>query len=244
MGRNPNQIIFTFYITNNYYVKGMKAQMKRIITRSVSNISLDFEHLMNIYGISKDSDQHYSGSFDDKVNHRTIVIEDVYDEDSICMIDVQYIYSSGDIDYETLQFYSIEDLINYLDEIVLNSCEDDEIDDESIYLPLNMCSSVLAAISTRDLTKNLVRVKSSNMWAYTINIRDRKDKVGDVLVQFKGKNGGPGDIYLYYDVPVNLWRRWLAAPSKGHFFWVNVRNEFQYRKLTGNKRGVLPNAVN
>lgn len=77
-----------------------------------------------------------------------------------------------------------------------------------------------ASISTRDLTKNLVRVKSSNIWAYAINIKDRKDKTGDVVVQFKGRNGGPDDIYIYYDVPVMVYRRWISASSKGHYFWV------------------------
>ena len=101
-----------------------------------------------------------------------------------------------------------------------------------------------ASISTRDLTKNLVRVKSSNIWAYAINIKDRKDKTGDVLVQFKGRNGGPDDIYMYLDVPVNTYRKFISAPSKGHAFWKMIRNNFKYRKLTGNKRGVLPNAVN
>lgn len=110
--------------------------------------------------------------------------------------------------------------------------------------PSDSKTVVQAAISTRDLARNLVRVKSSNVWAYTINIRNHGDKEGDVLVQFKGPKGGPGDIYIYHDVPVLLWRRWLSAPSKGHFFWQYIRNVFQYRKLTGDKRGKLKNAVN
>ena len=105
-------------------------------------------------------------------------------------------------------------------------------------------SAILASINTRDLMKNMVRVKSSNVWSYAMNIRNRKDKFGDVLVQFKNKAGGPGDVYIYYDVPSTLYRRWQSAPSKGHFFWVYIRNNFKYSKLTGNKRGVLPNAVN
>lgn len=102
-----------------------------------------------------------------------------------------------------------------------------------------------AKMSSRDLSKNLVRVKSSNIWSYGINIRDRKDKTGDVIVQFKDKNGGPGDLYQYLDVPVtSVWRKWLAAPSKGHFFWEHIRDNYKYRKLTGDKRGKLPNAIN
>ena len=103
--------------------------------------------------------------------------------------------------------------------------------------------SILAA-SSRDLTKNLVRVKSSNIWSYGINIKNAGDRTGDVIVQFKAKNGGPGDIYMYFDVPVQVYRRWVNATSKGHYFWVNIRNNYRYRKLTGDKRGKLPNAVN
>lgn len=101
-----------------------------------------------------------------------------------------------------------------------------------------------AATSSKDLTKNMVRVKSSNIWAYNMNIKNRKDKTGDVLVQFKGKNGGPDDIYIYYDVPVMVYRRWHSAPSKGHYFWQYIRNVYKYAKLTGDKKTKLKNGIN
>lgn len=104
--------------------------------------------------------------------------------------------------------------------------------------------AVMAAVNTKDLAQHLVKVRSSNVWAYGMNIKNRKDKVGDLLVQFKGKQGGPGDIYIYYDVPVVIYRRWQSAPSKGHYFWVYIRNNYKYSKLTGDKRGKLHNAVN
>lgn len=97
---------------------------------------------------------------------------------------------------------------------------------------------------TKDATRNMVRVKSSNVWSYSINIKSAGDNVGDVYVQFKDKHGGPGDIYVYYDVPVKLWRKFITAPSKGNFVWRYLRNNFWYSRLTGNKRGVLPNAIN
>lgn len=107
----------------------------------------------------------------------------------------------------------------------------------------NYTQAILAAKpSSRDMSKNLVRVKSSNLWSYGITMKDKK--VGDVVIQFKGKNGGPGDVYLYYDVPVKVWQGFLGAPSKGHYFWVNIRNNYWYRKLTGDKKGRLKNAVN
>lgn len=114
---------------------------------------------------------------------------------------------------------------------------------------LFMCSSfdrdvIMASVSSREITKNMVRVKSSNIWSYTINIRKAKDKTGDVYVQFKGKNGGPDDIYVYYDVPVVIYRRWHSSTSKGHFFWQYIRNNYTYAKLTGDKRTKLRNGVN
>ncbi len=105
-------------------------------------------------------------------------------------------------------------------------------------------TAVTAAISSRDLIKNLVRTKSSNVWAYGMDVHEAGDSEGDVVIQFKDTNGGPGDIYQYLDVPVRLYRRFISAPSKGHFFWQYIRDNFAYRKLTGNRRGVLPNAIN
>lgn len=105
-------------------------------------------------------------------------------------------------------------------------------------------SNIFAAISTKEITKNMVRAKSSNIWSYAINVRNAKDSTGDMYIQFKGRDGGPDDIYMYFDVPVKMYRRFITAPSKGHFFWQYIRNNYKYRKLTGSKRGVLPNAVN
>lgn len=105
-------------------------------------------------------------------------------------------------------------------------------------------SSIMSAINTKNVASKMVRVKSSNIWSYGINVRNYGDKLGDVVVQFKEKNGGPGAIYIYYDVPVKVYRRWQSAPSKGHYFWRYIRNIYKYSKLTGDKRGKLKNAIN
>lgn len=89
----------------------------------------------------------------------------------------------------------------------------------------------------------MVRVKSSNIWSYNINIRKDGDSTGDVYVQFKGRDGGPDDIYVYYDVPIKIYRRWHGAPSKGHYFWRYIRDNFQYSKLTGDRKTKLKNGV-
>ena len=133
----------------------------------------------------------------------------------------------------------------------LDACYKDSIFSSVSYYTSEESEAILAARldknkkqKTRDATKNMVRVKSSNVWSYSINIRSADDDTGDVYVQFKDKNGGPGDIYIYYDVPVKLWRRFVSAPSKGNFVWRFLRNNFWYSRLTGTKKGVLPNAIN
>lgn len=103
---------------------------------------------------------------------------------------------------------------------------------------------VAAAITSKTLADKLLRVKSSNIWSYGMDIKNYGDRVGNLLIQFKGTDGGPDDIYQYFDVPVKLWNKFITAPSKGHFFWKYIRNAFKYRKLTGDKRGKLPNAIN
>lgn len=112
------------------------------------------------------------------------------------------------------------------------------------FVPLSEDISVTAAINTKDLTSDIIRCKSSNIWGYKFNVRKRGDRTGDMIMQFKGPQGGVDSTYIYYDVPVDVYRRLQSAPSKGHFFWVYIRNTFKYSKLSGNKRGVLPNAIN
>ena len=103
--------------------------------------------------------------------------------------------------------------------------------------------TIIKCASAKEMSQKLVRVKSSNLWAYAMDIKDRHDKTGTLYIQFKGKNGGPEHLYCYYDVPVNLWRKFLGAPSKGMFFWRFIRNNFTYRKLTGDKKTHLRNGL-
>ncbi len=115
---------------------------------------------------------------------------------------------------------------------------------DAIFCSTEYRQQILASISSRDITKSMVRVKSSNIWSYTLNVKDKKNPTGDLYVQFKGPRGGPEDVYVLYDVPVKLYKRFITAPSKGHFYWQYLRNNFRYSKLTGDKRGKLRNAIN
>lgn len=110
-----------------------------------------------------------------------------------------------------------------------------------------LCSTYVCAKtkrkSSKEVSKDLVRVKSSNIWSYGVQTELGRNTC-DLYVQFKNPSGGPGDVYQYFDFPIRAWKKFITAPSKGHFFWKYVRNNYRYRKLTGDKRGKLPNAIN
>ena len=215
--------------------------MKRIVLAK-SDIRA-FDHLMNMYSYYYDTNTasyvNASESAENKTKSNTSISIQRRSDD-VYKVTRKIEMSSGLVSSSTENIQSIESLISYMDVLAAGQ----STVHASYMFQSSRREAVMAGISSRDMTKNLTRVKSSNIWAYCINIRDRKDKTGDVITQFKGPKGGPGDIYIYYDVPVTLWRRWIGAPSKGHFFWQYIRNNFKYSKLTGNKRGVLKNAIN
>ena len=97
--------------------------------------------------------------------------------------------------------------------------------------------------TSRDVTKHMIRCRSSNVWGYAFDIQQDAD-TGTMYVQFKSDKGGAGDIYRYYDVPFKIYQKFISSPSKGHSVWKYLRNNYQYSKLTGDKRGKLKNAVN
>lgn len=212
-------------------------------TDNENELFAEFEDAMSMLGFTLSEDSYYTQS------------DVVYEDNSIPGVNMCCVYDQGTIymtvktsDNKTVKQFTkdITRMIRFFERSIVKYSET-----KSIYSHAYMTSvedrnqyNIEAGISTRDMMKNLVRVKSSNMWGMAMNIKTRKDRFGDVIVQFKGKNGGPGDVYQYFDVPVPLYRRWIGATSKGHFFWQYIRDVYSYRKLTGNKRGVLPNAVN
>lgn len=140
-------------------------------------------------------------------------------------------------------FTDASELVSFFDNL-MRSFHFEVLSSEDIEYAMSGRSIVLASISSRELTKNLVRVRSSNVWAYCINIKNRKDKTGDVLVQFKGPKGGPGDIYIYYSVPINIWRKIIGSPSAGHAVWQYLRGRYTYAKLTGDKKTKMRGGIN
>ena len=90
---------------------------------------------------------------------------------------------------------------------------------------------IMAAINTKNLAQNLVRVRSSNVWAIGFNVREKGDNKGDLVMQFKNKNGGAGELYIFYDVSIKAYRILLNAPSVGHEFWLNIRNNYNFSNI-------------
>lgn len=108
---------------------------------------------------------------------------------------------------------------------------------------------ITAAINTRDLTRDLVRVQSSNVYKIGFHAKKYEDRDGTLFIQFLGKDNrgfrtGPGPLYCYYEVPKKVYRGLVGASSKGAYVWRYIRNVYSYSRLDGSKRGVLPNAVN
>jgi hypothetical protein len=175
-----------------------------------------------------------------------VIYGEMYDDALI--VDV---YEDG-VKADTRTITTPSDFIDYIEQVL----SDHGIENVKIIQPddldlgdngVALSSSILAAsskrkkTSTRDFLDKLMRVKSSNVWAYAFNPKD--EYVGDMLMQFKSANGGPGDVYIYYDVPSKIWRRLVAAPSKGHAFYELIRHNYTYAKLTGDKTTKLPNGI-
>ena len=202
---------------------------RNYIQASVDHIDIasdDFAYILEAYAFEPVGDNRWLTEINEAQLFLTI-------DDNEAILNVEL--PSKSVDVRT--FDRLDDLILALDGFY-------ESGDIYTSSAITVGQYISAAINVRDLAKNLVRVRSSNVWAYGMNLRDRKDKTGEVVVQFKGTKGGPGDIYIYYDVPLVVWRKWLSATSKGHYFWQYIRNAYAYSKLTGDKRGKLRNAIN
>ena len=70
-------------------------------------------------------------------------------------------------------------------------------------------------------------VTSSNVHSIGMQIEQVGDRSGTLYVRYLGGRGrhraGPGSLYAYYDVPVDLYRDFLIASSNGIFVWDNLR---------------------
>lgn len=71
----------------------------------------------------------------------------------------------------------------------------------------------------KDLKKHAV--DSSNLeWIAYDNDKE------ELYIKFK--NGG---TYVYYNVPEDIFASLLNAGSKGRYFWMKIRDVYEYKKL-------------
>lgn len=52
-------------------------------------------------------------------------------------------------------------------------------------------------------------------------------KAGTMEVEFRS-----GTVYQYLGVPVNKYQEFLAAPSKGKYFHLHIRDRYPFRRLS------------
>lgn len=69
----------------------------------------------------------------------------------------------------------------------------------------------------------MIKVESSNVIAVG---HDGKD----LYVEY------PAGVYKYNDVPVTIYEKLLKAPSKGRFMNEEIRNNYEYTRIPGNKK--------
>ena len=102
------------------------------------------------------------------------------------------------------------------------------------YVNENKHPIIAATTSSGDIADRIIRVNSSNVYGYYMDVRRHTDHTGTLYIQFL-KKGRPGDIYAYYDVPLEIGRKLASTSSKGHYVWKYIRNRYQTAKLTGDK---------
>lgn len=199
----------------------------KIIKQAKSKIENDFADALSLMGLVPLEEDFYR-RVDDLDSQNQLILYATIDSDSV---EVSVYNNATSIEIKT--FSRALDIIDYIETILDNyGIEPFEITSDT---------NIFCAANTRDLASKLQRVKSSNVWSYAFNPKD--NNIGDMLMQFKNKDGGAGDVYIYYDVPNKIWRQLVGSSSKGHAFWKLIRNVYTYAKLTGDKRTHLPNGI-
>lgn len=104
---------------------------------------------------------------------------------------------------------------------------------------------------TRDLIMGrMYDVTSSNVHSIGMRIDEPSSRTGQLFIRFLGgdsqNRAGLGSMYEYRDVPVDLFREFLSAASKGTFVWDHIRvrgtvsgHRFSY-ELVGITEGYVP----
>ena len=68
-----------------------------------------------------------------------------------------------------------------------------------------------------------VRVESSVFWAAAYDESEHS-----LYLKFRS-----GEVYRYFEVPVQPYQEFLAADSKGRYFRANILGRFAYERIRG-----------
>ncbi len=61
------------------------------------------------------------------------------------------------------------------------------------------------------------------------NIKSAGYDEGNSILEIEFKDG---NLYQYFNVPLNIWENFKLASSKGKFFAFHVKEKFRYRKIS------------
>jgi len=85
-----------------------------------------------------------------------------------------------------------------------------------------------AADQCKEVLHTRTRVLSSNIYAIG------RDDDGHTQVQFIDyKTKGPGDAAVYFNVPQELHDEFMASDSKGEFFAMSIKDQFDWKYIQG-----------
>lgn len=100
------------------------------------------------------------------------------------------------------------------------------------------------------VTGEMIQVNSSNVHSIGYDISD--EPLGTLLVRYlatlpDGSRGGPGPLYKYYNVPINVFQAFRRSGSPGGFVWDKLRvrgtvsgHQFDYSLADVGPSGYIP----
>lgn len=99
------------------------------------------------------------------------------------------------------------------------------LSDEQV-LRIGEATKMAANFSLEYETPEMIPVESSNLESVGYD-----DESQMMYVHFLAKRTWPRTLYVYFDVPLEVYEGLLAADSHGQYFNAYVRNVYQYERL-------------
>lgn len=72
------------------------------------------------------------------------------------------------------------------------------------------------------------------MWRAEVESSNLKSVGYNPLEQVLEIEFRSGGVYQYFQVPFDVYEELLKAESKGKYFWSNIRNKYEYKKVLAN----------